>query len=227
MKNLCNCIQRGKAICSINLGISYFNEGDFEKALEYHENALVIHSKNNNRQGISICYVNMSEIYRNLGLLDKAIEYSMKSVELFEEMGYKEGMASAYANIASFNIGLADSLTISESQRIKYLYKSVEYGDKAIELAREMKSLYIESSAANTLVQAYKRLGNYKKTLEFAEIIIATKDSMFQEEKTNAILEIEARYETEKKEQQIELQESQLVAKDAKIKQQKTFRNAY
>ena len=34
------------------------------------------------------------------------------------------------------------------------------------------------------------------------------------------------RYETEKKQQQIELQESQLIAKDARIKQQKTFRNA-
>ena len=217
---------RGKAICSINLGISYFNQGDFEKALDYHEDALVIHSENNNRQGISICYINMSEIYRNLGMYDKAIVYSLKSVELFEKMGYKEGMASAYANIASFNIGLAESLTISEAQRINSLHKAVEYGNNAIELAREMKSLYIESSAANTLVQAYKRLGNYRKAVEFSELIIATKDSMFQEEKTNAILEIETKYETEKKQQQIELQESQLEAKDAKIKQQKIFRNA-
>jgi len=217
---------RGKAICSINLGISYFNKSDFEKALEYHENALVIHSENNNRQGVSICYINMSEIYRNLGMYDKAIEYSLKSVELFEEMGYKEGMASAYANISSFNIAFADSLAVSEAQRIRYLYKSVEYGDKAIELAREMKSLYIESSAANTLVQAYKGLGNYKKAVEFLEIIIVTRDSMFQEEKTNAVLEIETKYETEKKQQQIELQESQIRAQEADIKQQKTYRNA-
>jgi serine phosphatase RsbU (regulator of sigma subunit)/tetratricopeptide (TPR) repeat protein len=217
---------RGKAICSINLGISYFNEGDFEKALEYHENALVIHSENNNRQGISICYINMSEIYRNLGMYDKAIEYSLKSVDLFEEMGYKEGMASAYANLASFNIGLADPLTLSRAQWINYLNKSIEYGDKAIELAREMRSLYIESSVATSLVGAYKRLGNYKKALEFSEIVIVTRDSMFQEEKTNAILEIETKYETEKKQQQIELQESQLVAKDATIKQQKIYRNA-
>jgi serine phosphatase RsbU (regulator of sigma subunit) len=217
---------RGLAICSINLGISYFNKGDYLKSLEYHEDALVIHSENNNMQGVSICYINMSEIYRNLGMYDKAIEYSIKSVELFEEMGYKEGMASAYANIASFNVGLADSLINSEAQRKAHLYKSVEYGEKSIELAREMKSLYIENSAANTLMEAYKRLGNYKKTVEFAEIIIATKDSMFREEKTNAILEIETRYETEKKQQQLELQESQLMAKDATIRQQKTFRNA-
>ncbi len=75
-------------------------------------------------------------------------------------------------------------------------------------------------------MEAYKRLGNYKKALEFSEIVIVTRDSMFQEEKTNAILEIEAKYDTEKKEQQIELQESQLLAKDATIKQQKIYRNA-
>jgi serine phosphatase RsbU (regulator of sigma subunit) len=49
---------------------------------------------------------------------------------------------------------------------------------------------------------------------------------MFREDKTKAIEEMSTRYETEKKQQQIELQESQLTAKDAKIKQQKTFRNA-
>ena len=118
-------------------------------------------------------------------------------------MGYKEGMASAYANLASFNIGLADPLTLSRAQWINYLNKSIEYGDNAIELAREMRSLYIESSAATTLVGAYKRLGNYKKALEFSEIVIVTRDSMFQKEKTNAILEIETKYETEKKQQQI------------------------
>ena len=80
--------------------------------------------------------------------------------------------------------------------------------------------------AANLLMTAYNKLGNYKKAIEFAGILIATQDSLFREDKTRAIQEMSTRYETEKKQQQIELQESQLIAKDARIKQQKTFRNA-
>ena len=218
--------KNGVAICHINIGIIYHKHDSLNIALEYYEKALDIFIELKSKEGISNCYNNIGEIYRAKGIYDRSIEYALKAMELYEEMGFKEGMASAYANIASFNIGLADSLTISETQRINYLNKSVEYGDKAMELAREMKSLYIESSVANTLVQAYKRLGNYRKAIEFSEIIIATKDSMFQEEKTNAILEIETKYETEKKQQQLEIQESQIIAKDATIKQQKIYRNA-
>ena len=75
-------------------------------------------------------------------------------------------------------------------------------------------------------MKAYTELGNYKKAIEFAGIMIAAQDSLFREDKTKAIQEMSTRYETEKKQQQIELQESQLTAKDARIKQQKTFRNA-
>jgi len=73
---------------------------------------------------------------------------------------------------------------------------------------------------------AYQNQDDYKKAMEFAGLYIATKDSMFKEEKTNAILDIEAKYETEKKEQQIELQETQIRAQDADIRRQKTYRNA-
>ena len=73
---------------------------------------------------------------------------------------------------------------------------------------------------------AYNKLGNYKKAIEFAGILISTQDSLFAEDKTKAIQEMSTKYETEKKQQQIELQESQLIAKDARITQQKTFRNA-
>ena len=218
--------KRGAAICYGNIGNIYMKEGSFNEALEYQEKALRINLELGNNIGTSICYNNMGEIYDRLGYFDEAIEYTLKAVALFEEMGYKEGIASAYGNIAYFNLEIEESPDLSETQRIYHLNKTIEYGNKAIGLAQEMKSFSIQYQAASALGEAYKRLGNYKKTLEFAEILIATKDSMFQEEKTNAILEIETKYETEKKQQQIELQESQLVAKDAKIKQQKTFRNA-
>ena len=216
----------GVAICNVNLGINSFNQGDFEKSLEYHEIALEIHKKINNTQGISICYGNMSEIYRNLDQLDKAIEYSLYSIELYKEMGYKEGLAAAYVNVSNLNSRLAYAADLSDPKRIAYTNSAVDHGHIALELAREMKSYSYENAAAEALMYAYQNKDDYKKAMEFAELFIATKDSMFREEKTNAILEIETRYETEKKQQQLELQESQLIAKDATIRQQKTFRNA-
>lgn len=216
----------GIAICNVNLGINYFNQGDFEKSLEYHEIALEIHKEIDNTQGISICYGNMSEIYRNLGQLDKAVEYSLYSIELYQEMGYKEGLAAAYVNVSNLNSRLAYTAELSDPLRVTYTNSAIDHGNKALELAREMKSTSYENAAAEALMYAYQNQGNYRKAMDFAQLFIATKDSMYREDKTNAILEIETKYETEKKQQQLELQESQLIAKDATIKQQKTFRNA-
>jgi serine phosphatase RsbU (regulator of sigma subunit)/Tfp pilus assembly protein PilF len=216
----------GIAISNVNLGINSFNEGDFEKSLEFHENALAIHKEIGNKRGLSTCYVNMCEIYKNLGHTDKALEYANHAIELFDEMGFKEGLAAAYINVAGLNNSQAYVMEVSDPGRISFTGRAVEYGNKALGLAREMKSYNFENSAAEALMFAYYNQGNYKKAYEFAELFIATKDSMFKEEKTNAILEIETKYETEKKQQQLELQESQLIAKDAAIKQQKTFRNA-
>ena len=216
----------GIAISNVNLGINSFNEGDFEKSLEYHENALAIHKEIDNKRGISTCYVNMCEIYKNLGQMDKAEEYSLKAIELFKEMGIKQGLAAAYINVAGLNNNLAYELEASDPRKLSYAVRAVEYGNKALELAREMKSYSMENASAQALMHAFYNQGNYKRAYEFAELYIATKDSMYREEKTNAILEIETRYETEKKQQQIELQESQIIAQNATIKQQKTFRNA-
>jgi serine phosphatase RsbU (regulator of sigma subunit) len=216
----------GIALCNVNLGINAFNQGDFEKSLEYHQIALDIHKENNNTQGISICYGNMSEIYRNLDQLDKAVEYSLYSIELYQEMGYKEGLAASYVNVSNLNSRLAYAAEVSDPKKIGYSNRAVDYGHKALELASEMKSYSYENAAAEALMYAYQNKDNYQRALEFAQLFIATKDSMFREEKTNAILEIETKYETEKKQQLLELQESQLIAKDATIRQQKTFRNA-
>jgi len=218
--------KRGAAICYGNIGNIYSVEESYDEALEYQEKALGINIELGNNMGTSICYNNIGEIYDHLSNYDKAIEYSIKAVKIFEELGYKEGIATVYGNIAFFNLKLEESADLSGAQRITLLNNTIDNGNRAMVLAREMRSVFIEYEAASALKEAYKRLGNYEKTVEFAEIIIAAKDSIFHEEKTNAILEIEAKYETEKKQQQIELQESQLLAKDAKIKQQKFFRNA-
>jgi len=216
----------GIAISNGNLGNNCFNEGDFEKSLEYKKKALDIYKQIDNKRGISICYGNMSEIYRKLGQIDKAIEYSIYSIDLYEEMGYKEGLAATYSNVAGLYSRQAYEMELSDPRRSRYLGKSIDYGNKAMELAREMKSFSMENASAGSLMWAYRNQGNYEKAIEYADLFIATKDSMFKEEKTKAIQEIETRYETEKKEQQIELQESQLVARDAEIKQQKIFRNS-
>ena len=132
-----------------------------------------------------------------------ALEYSNKSLKFCKEINDKEAIAFMYNNIALLNILFTDSLTLTKNQKLNYLNKSIEYGNKSIEIAYELEAIERINEVANTLLKAYKKINNYKKALEFADIYISTKDSLYNHEKINAVQKIENRYETEKKEQQI------------------------
>jgi serine phosphatase RsbU (regulator of sigma subunit)/Tfp pilus assembly protein PilF len=218
--------KRAMSLSYNNIGNVYNRQGSYDKTIEFYDKALKLFEELGNKRGISGSTLNLGETYLRQGSFDKADEYYLKSLKIYEELGDKWGIAVAGISIANLNISLADSVAVTESQRLKYLNQAVTYGNKAIVNAQEMKLLPTTKEAANALMTAYNKLGNYKRALEFAGILIATQDSLFREDKTRAVQEMSTRYETEKKQQQIELQESQLIAKDARIKQQKTFRNA-
>jgi serine phosphatase RsbU (regulator of sigma subunit)/tetratricopeptide (TPR) repeat protein len=217
--------KRGMAICRINIGNIYNKQGVYDKAIEYYNIALEIFEETGNKKGIAGASHNIGETYVTRGDFDEAGRYYSKALALYEEIGDRMGMATTEVGIADLNIIRADSVRKGD-QKIRYLNQTIVYAGRAIKNAGEMQLLPLVKEAADALMKAYSRLGNEKKALEFAGIYIAMQDSIFIKEKTRAIQEMSARYETEKKEQQIELQESQLIVKDAKIKQQRTLRNA-
>ena len=218
--------KRGMSICYFNIGDIYNKQGSNDKAIENYNKALKIFEELGDKRGLSQSNHNLGETYLNLGSFNKATEYFLKALKIYEEIGDKMGIAIIGVNMANLNISLADSVAVNEGQRLKYLNQAVSYGNKSIVNAREMKLLPRIKEAAYALMTANNKLGNYKKAIEFAGIVIAMQDSIFKEDKTRAIQEMSTRYETEKKQQQIELQKSQLIVKDTRIKQQKTFRNA-
>jgi len=147
-------------------------------------------------------------------------------MEMHEEINNMDGVTHSMSNVAGTYRQMADSLARTENQRLEYLNLAVSYGLRCYALTEELDAVYVQNYVANTLHGAYRALGNPWKSLDYAEIFINTSETLYNEEKTRAIEEMDTKYETEKKQQQIELQESQIVARDAKIQQQKTLRNA-
>jgi serine phosphatase RsbU (regulator of sigma subunit) len=218
--------KRGMTNSYNNIAIIYARQDAFDEAIGYFKKALEISQETGNKMGASMCLINIGNVQKNQGAYDQAIESYQESLALKEELGEKRGMAMLYQNIANLNIDLADSVASTEAQRTDYLNKAITNGQRSLELAREIKALPQESSAASTLQKAFALLGRYEQAYEYAAIYIAARDSLMSEEKTRAIQDMATKYETEKKEQQIALQETELIAKDAVIKQQKIFRNA-
>ncbi|GAB4291547.1 MAG: hypothetical protein Kow0068_16840 [Marinilabiliales bacterium] len=109
-------------------------------------------------------------------------------------------------NLADLQVTYADS--VAKTQAEAYYYnEAIKNGLRGYKIAVENNIFPKISSASLILKEAYKKTGNYKKALEFAEIYISTQDTIFQKEKVKAIQEAEVKFQTEKK--QIEKLESQ------------------
>ena len=216
----------GMADCYGTIGLIYEEQKQFNKALDNHLTSLKLYTKSDNKRGMSGCFSNIGLIYYHQGFYDKAIDFYKKSLKNFEEIGDIYGVMDSYLNISSINVTLADSAALTEIQRLKFLNNAVEYGTKAYNCAKEVKAVPIQNSASNSLLSAYKKLEDYKKAFEYSEIYIATKDSMFSEEKTKVIAEVGVKYEAEKKQLKIENLEKDNTIQIEKSRKQKAVNYA-
>jgi len=191
--------------CYVNIGNVYFDQGLLEKSLEFYFKGMKIAEEIGDKKALSKCYNNIGNVLLFQGKYDEVIDYYLKAMKIKEESGDRYGVAMVNANIAEMHVLLADSVYFnSPAKRNEHLNLALTFGLKAIGIAREIKAVPLENPASNTLMRAYKRLNNYKEALIYAEVFMATKDSMFMEEKTKAVADAEKKFETEKNQLLIE-----------------------
>ena len=198
----------------------------YAEALGFSEKSLELYEEAGDLTGVAVAYGNLGSVHYELRNYRESLDNHLKSVEAHRAIGNRDGMAHSLSNVAGLYMLMADSLAGTEMKRKEYLEKAVEYGLRAYEMACDLEHLYVRNYAANTLMLAYRGLGDPGRALDYAWIDLEPRDSLFNEEKARAIEEMDTKYETEKKQQQIELQESQLLARDATIRRQKTVRNS-
>ena len=65
--------------------------GEYQKAEEYHEKALVIATQIGDRKGEGTQYGNLGALFKSLGEYQKAKEYYEKALAIVTEIGDREG----------------------------------------------------------------------------------------------------------------------------------------
>jgi signal transduction histidine kinase len=145
----------------------------------------------------------------NLGLIYLQKHKFNSSLGIFREWELLESQypsATAKAmhlgNIGRLHLALGD-----ENKAIGYLLKGLTAA-KEIDAQHEMQEYY------GNLASAYARRKDYKNAYEFSSLYMVMRDSVFNTEKANAVSELETKYQTEKKEQQIKDLEQQNIIKD-------------
>jgi tetratricopeptide (TPR) repeat protein len=214
---------RGMSRTYSNIGIIYKEQGKFEKAIENYFKAIEILEKLGDQKTLAILYNNIGNIYKAQGNFVKALDYLKTSMDIRKKIGDKHGLSSAYASLADFYNIIADSL--KDYRASKYLHEALKYGNMAYKLADDIGALPVKISAMDRLKNTYTKLKQYEKALLYSDILLSLKDSLYNYEKAKVLTEIQTKYETEKKQQEIEKQQLLIEKREVDFSRQRTRLN--
>ncbi|HBF88764.1 MAG TPA: hypothetical protein DDX39_08995 [Bacteroidales bacterium] len=206
--------KEGISSCYNNLGVVYRKMRNYDLSIEYYLKSLKIDIAMNDIYGVSYSYNNLGNINLELENYDVALDYYLKSLQIKEEIGNKNGIAAVLGNLASLYTILGDSAYNNRTQQITYFNKAIEYGLRGMKIADEIEAIPWKNDLAYHLQESYKGLGNNAEALYYAEIYIETQELMFNDEKTNALAEMEGKYQNEKKQLEIEKLENHKALQD-------------
>lgn len=185
----------------------YYNTlGNMDSALVNYKLVAFYSKKGNWKRGMAVGYGNMAEVYNVYGEVEKAIELHRKVLGISIEIDDCMGIAEEYIYLSNLyiEIGKVDSALILAK---KSLQKADECG-----LGHEKLSAY------EFISQLYESINKPDLALEYYKLFHVLNDSIYNLEKQNTVVEIETKYETEKKEQQIELLSAENKIKNQRIR---------
>ncbi|GAB4284613.1 MAG: hypothetical protein Kow0068_09710 [Marinilabiliales bacterium] len=171
---------------SINKNMNYL------KAIEYHQKALVIEEEIGDKHGMAGTIESIGNVYAKMKEYRKSLTHNLKAMMIREEIDDESGIAQSYHSIGTVYMMIGDY-----SNALDYFYK-------ALELAKKLKKLRLEQDVYYSISDVYGKIGDYKNAYINHVNYSILKDSLINIESHKQIAELEKKYQTEKKEQQIQ-----------------------
>ncbi|PKP22766.1 MAG: hypothetical protein CVU05_02590, partial [Bacteroidetes bacterium HGW-Bacteroidetes-21] len=238
--------KKGMSMGYMNLGIIQRNQNNYEEAIDYYQRSADIRIAIKDFKGLTDCYVNMGIAYKYFKEFDKALMYYDKALLVFERLGDKKGILRVMSNMGVLYIETMDyekatdlnlkSLAIAEeigdkqaiahiNNNLSDIYFKTEQFDKALscaekahDMAAKVSSLAESTRAYYLLMEGWAGKGNYKLAYENAKQHIISNDSLKGIEKSKVVQEMETKYQSVKKQQEIDKQQLELTKKEEEIK---------
>lgn len=190
-----------------NIAELEIEEGKLNEALSYFEQSLEIYKALNNQKGVADVLNNMGRVYIEQKKYSQASNNCKQSLEIRKALNDKHGMAQCLVNIAI-------------AYRMAGLFENaLTNAMQGYELAQELNIKKIIKEASLQLAEIHAFQGNYQKAFEYHEIYDIVKDSLFNQENLRQLSDMQAKYEAQTKQQEINTLKIEQYAKNSEIKQ--------
>lgn len=190
-----------------NLGTVLSKKGDKKTALKYFQQSADIKRELGDKYGLSYNLNNISEILLEEGRYQEAAQMVEEALEIRKYFADRQGIAICINNIGEIWLAKGD-------------YKRARgYFFTSVDTATAIGFLDLKKYSLEQIAICFQKENNFEKSLEFYQKSSKIKDLIFNEKKAKQIAELEAKYESEKKEK--EIIKANLALKNSQIQNQK------
>lgn len=234
------------AIAYNNLSMVFYELGQMEKAVQYGEKSIEYRKLDGNTEKLALGYCNLSQMYRSLDA-QKSEDYQNLCVEYSEKAGNPDRIVHAYITSALMasdtenrekaiafeqkaiaileqnqnDLGMLAKRYLALGMHFKALKKNPDqtaaYLDKALELSKSVQDKSVISETYRQLSDFHEGQNQFREALNSQKNYYIYRDSIITETTNSTIADLETKYETAKKEKEID----SLTAQNVLAQQQK------
>ena len=188
-----------------NIGSAFFTFNNYDSAYYYYQKALPLTKTINDYSALIPIYINLSSIYVARNELTKAEEMLNEANALITINDFKRSEAFYYLVSGELLLAKNDVTNAIKQLTLGYL------------VADSSGDLKTEQSILNKLYNAHYKLGNFKDACHYSELSKTINDTIYSEESSQRITELEIKFEVEKA--NMKINEMQFIQKtDKQIK---------
>ena len=228
---------KGIGKCFAELGQTHYSQKNYNTALRYYRKAKVIYQRDSVQQPLAELYNRISLVFRALNSLDKSLEYDYLALMTQEKLRDKQGIAVSNYNIGKTSIlqgeikrakgyidyaeklytELGDFIGLARCHllRAQIDFSEGDYSSaqenlrKTIQTAQQVGAIRELSDSYFLLAQIDDQLGNHQNAYNHLVQHLSLKDTLFSKEKSRQFSEMEVKYQTQSKDQQLTIAQQQ------------------
>ena len=191
-----------------DFGGIYESEKRYEEAIKVYLDMYNRSKKENYLNGMATALTNLSPVYRNLGKTEKALESAKEALMIQTKRENNYGRLTTHNQLGEIYL----SMRQYDMAHLNFL--------EGLKLAVGTEYVSDQKESLKGLYRIARQKENWKEALVYHEKWNLLKDSLQNIDLQERITNLETKYQTEKKEQQIELLNSENQLKNSRIKYQ-------
>jgi serine phosphatase RsbU (regulator of sigma subunit)/Tfp pilus assembly protein PilF len=178
-----------------------------KKPIDLYKQSLEINQKLGNKRGISTAYTNLANHYRRMKNYNQALEYLQKAILIDYETENNFQLSNDYYEVAKIYQEQGDYI------------KSIETAKKALQISLQSNNANMTKDCYKLLSELYELYSNHKLCFQYYKRYTQLQDSLVNEDNLRQINELNIKFETEKKQHQIDLLNKDKLLTESKNRQ--------